>query len=144
MANDLAKYNIVPNKTYTYEPVALDPELMSHYFRGYFDGDGCLTVWNKKYEYPCYYKVSIAGFRHNLIKMAALLDSIGIHLSFVEDNRKYRNNLRFGKIVTNNKKVTFIFLKYIYRDCSGLYLPRKKKLSDRFFNVYTKEKKHAI
>lgn len=140
MANDLEKYNIIPNKTTIYEPVILQHDLMNHFFRGYFDGDGCLTVRNKKYECPSYYRASIAGFKHNLIKMAEYLDSMDIHLSFQEDKRMYNNGLPFGCIATCNKQQTYSFLKYIYNNCFDVYLPRKKEIADKFFNVYSERR----
>jgi hypothetical protein len=41
----LAKHGIFPNKTFTLEwPDHLDPELLRHFLRGYFDGDGSWHV----------------------------------------------------------------------------------------------------
>ena len=42
MTNDLKRFNIVPNKTKTYElpEWLLNHELLPHFIRGYFDGDG--------------------------------------------------------------------------------------------------------
>jgi intein-encoded DNA endonuclease-like protein len=38
-------YNIVPNKTHLYSfPQQLDNNLVPHFLRGYFDGDGCLKI----------------------------------------------------------------------------------------------------
>src|ERR1035437_1379987 len=44
MVEDLQKWNIIPNKTKTYDfpECAMTNDLVSHYMRGYFDGDGCL------------------------------------------------------------------------------------------------------
>lgn len=33
-------FNIIPNKSFTLQPPNLPPELVKHYIRGYFDGDG--------------------------------------------------------------------------------------------------------
>lgn len=44
MAKDLAKYNIVKRKTYTYEwPTNLSSTLARHFIRGVFDGDGSIS-----------------------------------------------------------------------------------------------------
>lgn len=43
MSNDLAKYGVIPNKTYTaYLPTVAD-KLMPHLIRGIFDGNGTVT-----------------------------------------------------------------------------------------------------
>ncbi|WP_421021935.1 hypothetical protein, partial [Klebsiella pneumoniae] len=38
--DDLGKYGIVPNKTFSAYVPAIDKELMPHLIRGIFDGDG--------------------------------------------------------------------------------------------------------
>lgn len=44
------KYNIIPQKTLILEPpVQIPKDLLPHYIRGYFDGDGCVTQTN---NYP--------------------------------------------------------------------------------------------
>jgi hypothetical protein len=44
IVNDLSKYNIVPNKTYLDLDLPELPDvLIRHFFRGLFDGDGCIT-----------------------------------------------------------------------------------------------------
>jgi intein-encoded DNA endonuclease-like protein len=40
--NDLIKYGIVPNKTFITKLPILNEELIPHFVRGYFDGDGCI------------------------------------------------------------------------------------------------------
>jgi len=44
MYNDLLRFNIVPSKTLTYKFPILDNNLVQHFMRGYFDGDGS---WSK-------------------------------------------------------------------------------------------------
>jgi hypothetical protein len=43
--DDLAKFNIVPNKTdiYKFPKWLIDHPLVNHFMRGYFDGDGCIS-----------------------------------------------------------------------------------------------------
>lgn len=51
MANDLAKYGVVPRKSFhTYLPKISD-EMMPHLIRGIFDGDGCARAgdWHGKF-----------------------------------------------------------------------------------------------
>lgn len=41
--DDLLSHNIIPRKSYTYEfPTNIPDNLLSHYIRGCFDGDGCI------------------------------------------------------------------------------------------------------
>lgn len=42
VVNDLKKLGVVPNKSLTLKPANVPDELVRHYLRGYFDGDGSL------------------------------------------------------------------------------------------------------
>ena len=67
LLESLSKYNIIPNKTWSYVPVNLNNDiLMFSFLRGFFDGDGSIT--NHKYKIsdnrnllPSAYQVSIVG-----------------------------------------------------------------------------------
>ena len=136
MANDLAKYNVVPRKTYDYEFVELDHKYMSHFFRGYFDGDGSIFCTNNKYHTPSQYEITISGFQHNLLKMQRYLyDYENINSIVAIDNRdlkKNKYNLPFGNLRFNNIENNYKFIKYIYQDIGDIYLPRKKYVADCF------------
>lgn len=43
IAEDLARYGILPNKTFSTKPSQVAPELARHYWRGVIDGDGCIS-----------------------------------------------------------------------------------------------------
>ncbi len=43
MAADLARYGVLPNKTFSTKPARIAPELARHYWRGVFDGDGWIA-----------------------------------------------------------------------------------------------------
>jgi hypothetical protein len=44
MVNDLASYGIVPRKCQSVPWPTLPDDLLPHYLRGYFDGDGCFSI----------------------------------------------------------------------------------------------------
>ena len=47
MVNDLINLGCIPNKSLTLTfPDFINDELLPHFIRGYFDGDGC--IWNGK------------------------------------------------------------------------------------------------
>ena len=48
MCNDLIKNNIIERKSIIFEPPILNKNLMSHFIRGYFDGDGWITSYKRK------------------------------------------------------------------------------------------------
>ena len=134
MAQDLQKYNIVPCKTYEYSIVELDEKLMSHFFRGYFDGDGSINCTHNNFHTPSSYNISISGFTHNLSKMKSyLLEKANINSVIVIDTRK--DDSVFGSLVFNNINEKFKFINYIYKDRRDIYLPRKRYLAESFLNA---------
>ena len=60
MFNDLSKYNIIPRKSGVYRMPKIRQDLMHHFIRGYFDGDGSISKSIK--ETPSGYSVSICGY----------------------------------------------------------------------------------
>lgn len=139
MALDLEKYNIIPNKTYDYEIVDLGKEYMSHFFRGYFDGDGCITCSNNAFHTPSQYYISITGFEHNLLRMQNYLyKQENIDSVIILDNREEKRNkfnMPFGSLTFSNINEKYKFIEYIYKDKQDIYLPRKRYLAECFINA---------
>jgi hypothetical protein len=49
LCRTLSTYGIVPRKTHLLKPIQnLSEQLLRHYIRGYFDGDGCVSIDNSK------------------------------------------------------------------------------------------------
>ena len=139
MFDDLSQYGIVPRKTLGFDMPFLGKEYMSHFFRGYFDGDGSISIDRKEYHLPSSYNIIISGYEHNLRRMQDyLLEKENIHSIITLDKRNYE--LPFGSLVFINIKEKYNFLKYIYKDCEDLYIPRKKYKSDCFLSVVEKKK----
>lgn len=138
IANDLLKYNITQNKTYVFSTPILPKELMSHYFRGYFDGDGSITCANNKLHTPSSYVVRMSGYIHNLEIMKSYLEeNENIKAIIIRDNRKekYKGEDEFGSIAFPNISETYNFLNYIYKDRRDIFLPRKRYLAECFINA---------
>ena len=138
MAEDLKKYNIIPYKTYNYEMILLEDKYMSHYVRGYFDGDGSILCSNNTYHTPSQYDVTISGFVHNLEKMQQYLYQHDIKTTIAIDNRKIKKNkynLPFGNLRFDNIDNKYKFIQYIYQDKRDIYIARKKYLSNCFINA---------
>lgn len=116
MASDLAQYGVVPNKTWTMYLPIIDEALMPHLIRGYFDGNGTVTV-NKKdgtrrfafygSEEIC---TNIRDYLHN---------TIGINKNKVSKSTCYH-------VWWGGKSPSKLFYEYIYNDCDDLKLDRKK------------------
>lgn len=136
MASDLSKYNIIPSKTYNYEMIILSRKCMSHYFRGYFDGDGSIICSNNMWHSPSQYHISIAGFEHNLQKMKEYLENeLNILSTVIIDNRQNKYKMPFGSLNFVNIKEKYKFIQYIYEDCRDIFISRKKYKADCFINA---------
>lgn len=48
LKRDLAKLGVIPNKTLNISPPTLDDKMRRHFWRGCFDGDGCISMLGKK------------------------------------------------------------------------------------------------
>jgi hypothetical protein len=131
----LIKIGLFPNKTYKIGKLKIPHQYFKDFLRGHLDGDGCITVyqdkWNtfkkSKYIYTRlttrFYSASkthIKWIRETIIK---LLDIKG-HLCEEKAKRSYQNTsmwvLKFGK------KESLKLLRWIYYEPNILCLKRKK------------------
>lgn len=118
MVNDLIKNGCFENKSLILQPPTTVPEnLINHFIRGYFDGDGCVCFYPDSYIYS----YSILGTKDFLefIAKESNLSSFKI-ISF---SHKQCYELR-----TYSKKCAESFHNYIYKDKS-IYLERKYQKS---------------
>ena len=85
--NDLKQYNIVPRKTWIYEPVDLqNDELTWHYLRGYLDGDGSIYYSGDK-ELLSSWEICYCGNQNTMNYISDFLDSQNIIHTLYQDKR---------------------------------------------------------
>lgn len=123
MKSDLIKHGCIENKTNMISAPKIDKEMISHFIRGYIDGDGCITHSFNKYG-SLDWKVKILG-------TDKLLDYIRdfIHKNNIAQINQYSKRKEYqivsclefgGNIQVRN------FLELIYKDATIL-LDRKYK-----------------
>lgn len=118
-------FNITPNKTASLVfPRHLPPEVLRHYIRGYFDGDGsiCESFSNANSITSSLYATFASGSKEFSLKLYDYLQktlNLGGHLQAFKDSVKWQ--IKFN---TNDAKS---LLNYMYNDCS-IYLDRKYEL----------------
>jgi len=133
IVEDLQRYNISKNKKYFLEfPNELNLIYFKPYLRGYFDGDGCVGVYNEKKiknnktYLSKYLKLSFYGTKKFILKCNDLLpielrgrimySKDNRHAEIIWTNKKARN---FGKWLfeNNNNLPTYVkikkYIKYI-------------------------------
>ncbi len=119
MAIDLEKIGCVPRKTYLLEfPNFLPENLLSHFIRGYFDGDGGVSV--RKDGRKC--SVTIVG-REDFLKK--LKEKINVGHIYKTSSDKVKC------ISICSKKQIDEFYNFIYKN-ANVFLDRKKKKIEFF------------
>lgn len=128
LLKDLEKFNIVPNKSLTYEMPEwlINYEQAHHFLRGYTDGDGCWRIFkSKRSEYLT------AAFK--ILGTQKFIDSF---LEILQKNCAIRANKRMYKY-KNIYRLDFGGLhivkdiaSFLYKD-STIWMQRKRALVDR-------------
>lgn len=127
MYNSLVNKGFTKDKSYDYNVPVLRKDLVRHYIRGYFDGDGCFTFTNK-------------SFHINFITVSKVLsDDVSEILksemfNFTRSDYVTDFNTVIYKIDIYRQQDKINFLNWIYQD-SNIYLDRKYK-------KYLKVKQH--
>jgi hypothetical protein len=126
MKQDLERNGCFNNKSLVLKfPYKEVPEsLYSHFIRGYFDGDGCLTYSQSGKNKRPNYKLSFIGTEDFLNGIKKVLKKENLSL-------QQKGNY-FVLDISGNKQLVNI-LKYLYKDSfENIYLSRKKEKYDNF------------
>jgi hypothetical protein len=117
----LSSYGCTPRKTNTLEfPNFLNSDLIVHFIRGYFDGDGSVSLTGTTPRIRAY--ISITSTRMFCEKIQQIIEkAIDIKSSILEKNYQ-ANNIVEWRIYSTLPSIKF--LKWIYKD-STIHLQRK-------------------
>lgn len=119
----LIQMGIAGNKTYTLDSSIMDyipDNLVRHFLRGYFDGDGCIS-WDKRYNWGNKSVVIVAG---NLEFLQGTFNKVFPTKCAITLNKGSRQCYRY---TIQDKKEVLRFLALLYNDAK-IYLERKYKL----------------
>ena len=123
MCNDLINNNIVERKSIIFEAPELKPELINHFIRGYWDGDG----WIKEGKGTNRFNIGfVAG--QNMIDY--LDENLPTHLSVY----KLKCNDNVLSMESGKHSTIQDMYHYLYKDAT-IYLDRKK---DKFENIMSR------
>lgn len=115
IADDLAKFNIVPNKTYLVNNVIIPQGFEKEFLRGYIDGDGSI------YEDKLWH-VSITGHSYDVITQVKTLMNDLINKSNDRKVTCYNNVYKYTLNGSDALKLLYI----LYNDAI-IYIPRKRE-----------------
>lgn len=129
MVNSLNKYGIIKNKTYLLKRIPLENipnKYINHFFRGIFDGDGCIS-YSEKWKY----RLSVTEYNYSLVEQIRdELDKItkrNIHRKIQKANSYF--------CCWNKKNDIKNILDFLYKDAT-IYLKRKHDRYISFLEYY--------
>ena len=141
--DDLINLGLTPRKTYGVPDFSKIPkEFISHFIRGYFDGDGTAAFYKRTDSTDAMrIKVSITGQKESMVELKKLIeDDSGIHLNIYphKDNNRTIELPGFSSMLK--------FKDYLYKDATKLtYLERKHNKfleAEKYFLGGTYGQKH--
>ena len=116
MYDDLNKY-FDRDKTYTAEFPNISEDLMRHFIRGYFDGDGCFTLTEKTFDIEF---LGASQDFHNGLR--SVLSKHGFKFTYETKPNQHGTDMYYIHINRNQDRCKF--LDWIYDNCN-IYLDRK-------------------
>ena len=133
LCHDLSKFGIVPRKTLIIESVPNIPQnLIRHFIRGYFDGDGCIYLAKPKNQYIHRANITFCGTEKFLLNLKSVIsDQTQLETGSVIDMNKYGSNV-FNLRYSRNHDVKILY-NYMYKNAT-IFLNRKKEKFEIFLN----------
>ncbi|OZU90180.1 endonuclease [Virgibacillus indicus] len=105
-------HGIMPNKSATVEFPKVPEKYMSHFIRGYFDGDGFV-------KYKKYFVSFVGGSELFMISLKKEIEQRGFETNFTKHDTYFR-------VYVSGRKTIKLFSDWMYKDKDeGLYLKRK-------------------
>lgn len=127
ITNDLKKLGLLQCKTHILSFPKIRKNLLNHFIRGYFDGDGCITYGRKLNTFA---NVSITS---TLNFLKEIDNNIDVKFSYTKRHKDKVDDIftmTSGGIVNIMK-----FYSFIYKN-SSIYMDRKKKKFNDWFIFY--------
>ena len=119
MYESLVKKGFTNNKSFDCKVPDLKSNLLRHFMRGYYDGDGCLSLTDKSFNVG--FTTASKFLNDDLIR---ILKSQKINFTCGSYVTEF--DTQMYTISINRKEDKFAFLNWIYGDCL-IYLDRKYK-----------------
>ena len=129
--NTLNTLGCTPKKSLTLkfpnESIFKSKDLIRHFIRGYWDGDGCLSWHNKEHTDP---SISVLGTED-------MLEGIKRHIPELANRSLYLNNKNneITKTLSSEHKAAFKVINYLYSN-STIYLQRKYEIYQKYCRLY--------
>lgn len=129
--SDLRKLGVYPNKSLSMRMPKVPKELVHHFIRGYFDGDGCIYEIKRKRPTPGIEIDFATGSKYFAKSIIKILHEM-VHESF-KLSRPRRNYFR----IRGWNKASKAMFEFMYKDAT-IYLKRK---FDKFKDILDRKKR---
>lgn len=128
LVNRLFDLGCIKNKTFKIGLPKLNDEYITHFIRGYFDGDGCISKVKNKW-----YHITIAGNEGFIFSLKKILSDKGILKINIYSSGKI-------KILSITNLTDVFKFKNIIYNYATVFLRRKKNKFDGVVNNFVSEK----
>lgn len=118
MGKDLENLGCIPNKSFVLRHPDINEELLPHFIRGYFDGDGCVS-FNKELKNSIYTIIGTEDILQFIKDKSGVSKEISVRM--VKRDKEYKNFYQFS---IGGLKSKLVFHEYIYNN-AHIYLDRK-------------------
>lgn len=136
MGNDLEKHGCVQKKSLILKRPSINENLIRHFIRGYFDGDGCVS-FNRELDNYIYVILGTKDVLSFIQEKSGVSKKISIRQ--VKRNNEYKSFYEFS---IGGIKSQLIFHNYIYNN-ANIFLDRKYIKSCELYNYLLENKNIA-
>jgi SAM-dependent methyltransferase len=139
MNNDLCKLGCTPRKSFTitFPEKLIDPSLIRHFIRGYFDGDGCICITD-----PARPRVDFTSNGEFIVGLVEFLEKT-LKFKCNKIGQRHKDTKTRNIQILGYEKVK-ILLDYLYNDAT-IYMNRKyNKYLEMLTQLANKNNKHSI
>lgn len=126
MYNDLLKYGIVENKSHSeYEYPQIPKEFDKDFIRGYFDGDGCISIKSSGYNVISFCSNSIRFLQSLSLKLL----EYGIHTRPIYENKRPGYNSLYTLYLSGGINKS-IFKRFLYNNAETFLYRKYEKFKE--------------
>jgi hypothetical protein len=116
LADDLVKLGCIPNKSLKLLPPNLTDELINHFIRGYFDGDGSIGEYNGNFKFTLLGTMELLTWVLDFFKKNGL-----------KTNPKIGRKKNIYSVQVNSKQDVELIKNILYSSSDDYFLKRKKE-----------------
>ena len=133
----LLSIGIIPNKTVNLDLKKVVDNIPKCFYkdflRGYFDGDGCISISQQKYKNSIYNVPTfhIIALTKNIKTLVSLFNA---NFNFtISKEKRSKIDMSYIKVCSKNK-IKFIY-DFMYSENDYMYLKRKKDIFKKYLNI---------